>query len=155
MQIDRSGGSHMRMRIFGLVVVAAVCCLPARAQTPSAKPSSTRGLATAEIFNQPDVRLLRVEIEAGVTRAAHAHNDVRFHLFIPVNGTEQLSVGSDTPIEVAPGQAQYIKKGTSHGFKNTGTSKATIIEVFVKEGAPLADRDALGALALGLAALRK
>ena len=145
----------MRIHVFTLVVVAAVCCLPALAQTPSAKPSSTRGLATAELLNQPDVRLLRVEIEAGVTRAMHAHNDVRFHLFIPISGTVQLSVGSDSPVEVAPGQAQYIMKGTSHGFKNTGTSKATIIEVFVKDGAPLADRNALGALALGLAAFRK
>jgi len=138
-----------------LAISLLLAALPALAQTPSAKPSSTRGLATAEILNQPDVRLLRVEIEAGVTRAMHAHNDVRFHLFIPVTGTVQLSIGTDNPIDVAPGQAQYIKKGTSHGFKNTGTSNATIIEVFVKEGAALADRDALGALALGLAALRK
>ena len=138
-----------------LAISLLLAALPVLAQTPSAKPSSTRGLATAEILNQPDVRLLRVEIEAGVTRAMHAHNDVRFHLFIPVTGTVQLSIGTDNPIDVAPGQAQYIKKGTSHGFKNTGTSKATIIEVFVKEGAALADRDALGALALGLAALRK
>jgi mannose-6-phosphate isomerase-like protein (cupin superfamily) len=145
----------MRINVFSLVVAAAVCSLPAVAQTPSAKPSSTRGLATLELLNQPDVRLLRVEIEAGVTRAMHAHNDVKFHLFIPVSGTVQLSIGSDNPVEVAPGQAQYIKKGTSHGFKNTGTTKATIIEVFVKEGAALADRDALGSLALGLAALRK
>jgi mannose-6-phosphate isomerase-like protein (cupin superfamily) len=145
----------MRINVFSLVVAAAVCSLPAVAQTRSAKPSSTRGLATLELLNQPDVRLLRVEIEAGVTRAMHAHNDVKFHLFIPVSGTVQLSIGSDNPVEVAPGQAQYIKKGTSHGFKNTGTTKATIIEVFVKEGAALADRDALGSLALGLAALRK
>ena len=144
----------MRIYVLSLVVVAAVYSLPALAQTPTAKPSSTRGLATAELLNQPDVRLLRVEIEAGVTRAMHAHNDVRFHLFIPVSGTVQLSIGSDNPIDVAPGQAQYIKKGTSHGFKNTGTSKATIIEVFVKDGAALADRGALGALALGIAALR-
>jgi mannose-6-phosphate isomerase-like protein (cupin superfamily) len=145
----------MRINVFSLVVAAAVCSLPAVAQTRSAKPSSTRGLATLELLNQPDVRLLRVEIEAGVTRAMHAHNDVKFHLFIPVSGTVQLSIGSDNPVEVAPGQAQYIKKGTSHGFKNTGTTKATIIEVFVKEGAALADRDALGSLALGFAALRK
>ena len=138
-----------------LAISLVLAALPALAQAPSAKPSSTRGLATAELLNQPDVRLLRVEIEAGVTRAIHAHNDVRFHLFIPISGTVQLSIGSDNPVEVPPGQAQYIKKGTSHGFKNTGTSKATIIEVFVKDGAPLADRDALSTLALGLAGLRK
>jgi hypothetical protein len=34
-------------------------------------------------------------------------------------------------VDLATWQAQFIKGGTRHGFKNIGTSTATVVEVFV------------------------
>jgi hypothetical protein len=39
----------------------------------------------------------------------------------------------DKPVPMAAWQAQFIRGGTRHGFKNTGTSTVTIVEVFVKK----------------------
>jgi hypothetical protein len=47
---------------------------------------------------RPDVRATPVEIKAGAIRAVHQHDDVKFHLFIPLMGTLQLTIGSDKPV---------------------------------------------------------
>ena len=43
------------------------------------------GISNAVLRDQPEVRTLRVVVEAGGTRAMHAHSDVRFHLFVPIS----------------------------------------------------------------------
>jgi hypothetical protein len=48
----------------------------------------------------------------------------------------------DAPV----GQAFYIKGGTPHGFRNLGSTQATVMEIFVKDGASTASLDALGAM---------
>jgi quercetin dioxygenase-like cupin family protein len=65
----------------------------------------------------------------------HTHDDVRFHLFIPVTGKIELTIGSAKPVETTPGQAYFLEKGTPHGFKNLGSSPAMVMEVFVKDSA--------------------
>ena len=73
----------------------------------------------------------------GSVRAVHAHNDVRHHLFIPAAGSVELTVGSNAPLAMTAGQqAQIIKKGTPHGFRNTGDTNVVIYEVFVREQTP-------------------
>ena len=42
-------------------------------------------------------------------------------------------------MEVNPGQVIYIEKSTPHGFRNLGTTKAVIMEVFVKADSAAAD----------------
>jgi quercetin dioxygenase-like cupin family protein len=65
----------------------------------------------------------------------HVHNDVRYHLFIPVSGQLELTIGSAKPVDAVPGQAYYMEKGTPHGFRNVGSTPAMVMEVFVKDGA--------------------
>jgi hypothetical protein len=71
----------------------------------------------------------------------HTHNDVRFHLFIPVTGKIELTIGSAKPVETTPGQAYFMEKGTPHGFRNIGSSPAIVIEVFVKDSAATVEQE--------------
>jgi quercetin dioxygenase-like cupin family protein len=111
------------------------------AQSPGAKPlvlnpiaaTSGTGVSNAALLDRAEVRVLRVDVQPGGVRNIHTHDDTLFHLFIPVAGGAQFELEPDKPVDLATWQAQFIKGGLKHGFKNTGTSTATVIEVFVKK----------------------
>ncbi len=109
-----------------------------------------QGYMPTRLWERPDVRATRVEIKPMATRAMHQHDDVKYHLFIPLAGRLQLTIGSEKPVDAPVGQAFYIKGGTPHGFRNLGSTPAMAMEIFVKDG-PTASLDARGAL---MAALR-
>src|SRR5258708_18519410 len=100
------------------------------------------GYTPVRLWERADVRATRVEIKPMAIRAVHQHDDVKFHLFIPLMGTLQLTVGSDKPVDAPIGQAFYIKGGTPHGFRNLGSTPGAAMEIFVKDG-PTASLDAL------------
>jgi len=102
------------------------------------------------LWELPDVRVLRVELKPMANRAIHQHDDVKFHLFIPLEGKLQITIGSDKPVDAPVGQAFYIKGGTPHGFRNLGSTPGMAIEVFVKNGAPSASLNALEPLVAAL-----
>jgi quercetin dioxygenase-like cupin family protein len=104
-------------------------------QTPGRAGGPNPGVTPVRLMDRSDVRVTRVELQAGAVRSVHTHNDVRFHLFIPVSGQLELTIGSAKPIDTVPGQAYYMEKGTPHGFRNAGSSAAMVMEVFVKDGA--------------------
>jgi len=95
--------------------------------------TSGHGVSNAALLDKPEVRILRVDVEPGGVRNIHTHDDVQFHLFIPVSGNMELQTEPGTPEQIGAWQPRSIKGGTRHGFKNVGTSKATIVEVFVKK----------------------
>lgn len=141
----------------GMAVIAGLLCLPASAQTPAKSKDADKeaaraaqGYAPVRLWERPDVRATRVEIKPMATRAVHQHDDVKFHLFIPLMGKLQLTVGSDKPVNAPVGQAFYIKGGTPHGFRNLGSTPGTVMEIFVKDSASAASLDALGALMAAL-----
>ena len=141
----------------GMVLIAGLLRLPALAQTPADATDRERdaaraaeGYAPVRLWDRPDVRATRVEIKPMGIRAVHQHDDVKFHLFIPLTGKLQLTIGADKPVDAAVGQAFYIKGGTPHGFRNLGSTPATVMEIFVKNGASTASLDALGALVAAL-----
>jgi hypothetical protein len=78
---------------------------------------------------------------------------VQFHLFVGIKGTVQLTIGSDKPVEVKPGQAYFMKVGTPHGFKNVTSDPAIAMEIFVKAAPSPVAANGLGALVLALSAL--
>ena len=43
----------------------------------------------------------------------------------------ELTIADAKPVQAAPGQAFFMKKGTPHGFRNTGSTTAAVMEVFV------------------------
>jgi len=142
---------------FAIAALAGMLSRGASAQTPAkgndadkAAARAAQGYAPVTLWERPDVRALRVELKPMANRAIHQHDDVKFHLFIPVTGTLQITIGSDKPVDAPAGQAFYIKGGTPHGFRNLGSTPGTAIEIFVKNGASTASLDALGALAAAL-----
>ena len=94
--------------------------------------SGNSGISNAVLRDQPDVRALRVVVDAGGTRAVHAHTDVKFHLFIPITGTMQVNLEGAPGVSVSPWHPYYMKAGTRHGFQNPGSSPVEIMEIFVK-----------------------
>jgi quercetin dioxygenase-like cupin family protein len=134
-------------------IMAALTGLPALAQTKDLIPTQDSGVARAVIIDRTEVRVLRVEIQPGATRRIHQHDDVRFHLFLPLTAGIELTAGSEKPVVASVGQAYFMMKGTPHGFRNTGTSVAMVLEVFVKPDAPSAGPLKLPGRETGLDAL--
>jgi quercetin dioxygenase-like cupin family protein len=90
------------------------------------------GVSNAVLRDQPEVRALRVVVEPGGTRVIHAHNDVKFHLFVPISGPMQLDLEGAASVAVAPWHPYFMTAGTRHGFRNVGNSAVEIMEVFVR-----------------------
>lgn len=126
-------------------MVAVVWMSSAVAQTPGTGASpggpklnpiaatSGHGLANAPLLDQAEVRVLRVDVEPGGVRNVHSHDDVRFHIFVPITGTMQMEVEGQKPVNLAPWQAQFLKGGTKHGFTNKTTATVSIMEVFARQ----------------------
>ena len=134
------------------MVLAVLIAQPKAAQTPAAGEADP-GVRPTRLIDRSEVRVSRVEIQPGAVRRVHVHDDVEYHLWIPIEGQLQITIGSDAPVAAASGQAFFLKRGTSHGFKNVGSTPAAVFEIFVKQTktARGPDPEAFRALALALA----
>ena len=135
------------LRMIGIVALVVTWSGRTAAQTPSSTPGIVRqatqpapepaprpadpGVMFVVLMDTPEVRILRVVLEPGAVRRVHTHEDVTFHLLMPLNGVVQVTMDKER-VEAKPGQAFYMKKGTPHSFTNTGTTPVTIMETFVK-----------------------
>ncbi|HEY7390895.1 MAG TPA: cupin domain-containing protein [Bryobacteraceae bacterium] len=143
----------MRSRpVISAAVLALLCGIPGIAQTLTNGKSANAGVNPIRLLDQKEVRVSRVEIQPGAVRSVHTHDDVRFHLWIPISGKLELTIGSAKPVEATSGQAFFFERGTPHGFKNVGDTPAAVIEVFVKDAPSAAEVQSLG---VALAALAK
>ena len=113
------------------------------------------GVKPTRLIDRAEIRVTRVEVQPGASRRVHTHDDVVYHLWVPIEGRLQLTIGSDAPVAAASGQAFFMKRGTPHGFTNVGTTPAAVLEIFVKQTTTAAGLDPLGAVATELAALRE
>jgi len=139
-----------------LVVVVAFCCASALAQQRGQGRGGIAGVSPSTIMDTPDVRVARVQIDAGAVRPSHVHNEGPFHMVIPITGPVQVFFGPEGKEEmelVAPGQVHFFKSNTPHGFKNPGSTQVTFIEIFVKNTGR-ASTDAIESLAVGMNAYR-
>ena len=91
------------------------------------------GVSNVPLIDREEVRVLRVDVAPNGVRNIHAHDDMQYHLFIPTASGMRFEVESGTPMDIAAWQAQFIKGGTRHGFRNTSTAPVTVVEVFVKK----------------------
>jgi quercetin dioxygenase-like cupin family protein len=124
--------------ILSMVFVDLLFGVQTSAQAPAAN-SPDAGVNPVRLMDRPEVRVSRVEVAPGAVRTVHTHDDVRFHLWIPVSGKLEITIGSAKPVEVESGQAFFMQKGTPHGFKNIGSTPATVLEIFVKDGPATAE----------------
>jgi len=90
------------------------------------------GISNAVMRDQSKVRILRVVVEPGGVRVIHAHDNVDFHLFVPISGPMTFDREGADSVEVSPWEPVYMDAGTRHGFRNTGSSPVDIMEIFVR-----------------------
>ena len=90
------------------------------------------GVSNAVLRDQPEVRAARVVVEPGGTRAMHSHDDVKFHLFVPITDAMTLNLEGASSVVVPAWQPYYMKTGTRHGFQNSGSTSVEIMEIFIK-----------------------
>jgi quercetin dioxygenase-like cupin family protein len=125
----------------GLAVLAGG---PVAAQTQA---EADPGVQPTRLIDRAEVRVSRVQIQAGAVRRVHQHDDVEYHLWVPIDGKLEITIGSAAPVAAASGQAFFMKKGTPHGFKNVGTTPAAVFEIFVKQTNVAADENLFALLA--------
>jgi len=99
---------------------------------PIAATSGT-GVSNVALLNRDEIRVLRVDVAPGGVRNVHSHDDMQYHLFIPTAAGMRFEATPDKPIDLAAWQAQFVKGGTQHGFRNTSGATVTIMEIFVKK----------------------
>lgn len=131
-----------RYVVLALGLASLVFAVP-RAQTPVVtgdhstplRPlagAGNKGISNAVLRDQPEVRTLRVVVEPNGVREMHSHDDVKFHMFVPISGPMTLTLEGAAPVTVAPWHPYFMNKGTRHGFTNAGTAAVEIMEVFVR-----------------------
>src|SRR5215211_6172694 len=76
------------------------------------------GVNFLNVVENPHVRVLQVTLQPGAVRRPHVHNDVTFHMLVPITGSLELTVEKDPVITTVPGQAYYMVKGQTHSFTN-------------------------------------
>jgi len=135
-------------RLFAaLALVGCVLATRPIAAQPPAAGEADPGVRPTRLIDRAEIRVSRVEIQAGATRRVHAHDDVEYHVWVPLEGSFQITIGSDAPVAAKAGQAFFLKRGTPHGFKNVGTTAGAVMEIFVKQTTAAADVAAWLALA--------
>jgi quercetin dioxygenase-like cupin family protein len=90
------------------------------------------GVNFLNVVENPHVRVLQVTLQPGAVRRPHVHNDVTFHMLVPITGALELTVEKDPVITTVPGQAYYMTKGQVHTFTNKSAAAVQVIELFIK-----------------------
>jgi quercetin dioxygenase-like cupin family protein len=147
----------MLKKVIGLTIaISALTYVPATAQTPAPAPAAPAtgqaqpparagggmksgqtgnpdpGVNFLVVVENPHVRVLQVTLQPGAVRRPHVHNDVTFHMLVPVTGSLELTVEKDPVVTTVPGQAYYMVKGQTHGFTNKSSAAVQVIELFIK-----------------------
>lgn len=117
-----------------VVLVALVLTLLPRPSAAQAGPQAEAdpGVRPTRLIDRDEIRVSRVTLAAGAVRRVHAHDDVVYHVWVPLEGTLEITIGADAPVAARPGQAFFLRQGTSHGFRNTGPTPGAAMEIFVK-----------------------
>src|SRR4029077_9880225 len=99
------------MRITAIVFALALCfTLQTGAQDPAGKKGADPGVKPVRLIDRAEVRVLHVDLAPNAVRSVHTHDDVRFHLWLPVSGKLDITIGSEKPVEAMPGQAFFMEK---------------------------------------------
>ena len=132
----------MRKRSIARVTMLAVTLLLLTGTQPTAQQRADPGVTFTRLIDREEIRISRVVLEPGATRQPHSHNDVHYHAWVPLEGSFELSLGTDAPVPASAGDAFFLERGTMHGFRNVGTTDAAVMEVFVlvTDGADTASR---------------
>src|SRR5690242_19481769 len=67
------------------------------------------GVFYATVMDRPEVRIGHVRVAPGGSRRSHTHDDVIWHVMVPLNGTVRLTIGTDAPIDASAGKVYFLK----------------------------------------------
>ena len=123
----------MSRHIAALLLIVGGVLVASTAVAQTVQGEADPGVRPTRLIDRAEVRVSRVELQPGAVRRVHTHDDVEFHLWIPIEGTLELTVRSESPVPAKSGQAFYFVRGTPHGFKNTGATPAAVFEIFIKQ----------------------
>lgn len=90
------------------------------------------GMSYREVMNKDQFRVLQDWSEPGAVRRMHNHPGTTYHVFTLLTGQLSFTIEGQAPIDVRAGDVLELAPGVIHGFKNTGTVTATMVEVFGK-----------------------
>lgn len=126
----------------GILVVGMIATVSGQsAARPGPQPEADPGVRPTRLIDRDEIRVSRIDLQPGATRSVHAHDDVEYHVWTPVEGTFEFTMGSDAPVTAKPGQAFFMKRGTRHGFRNVGKASGAVFEIFVKKTTTAASAD--------------
>jgi quercetin dioxygenase-like cupin family protein len=132
-------------------VVASIVPLAAQQDTAQPQAAPDPGVNPVRLLDRDEIRVTRVELAPGAVRRAHSHDDVAYHVWVPVTGMLEITIEKGAATSAKPGQAFFMKKGTQHWFRNTGTTAAAVMEIFVKRSTTAADGHPMDEPAVALA----
>jgi hypothetical protein len=125
------------------IFVAVFCGASAVAQTPAASEwklemrtlaaTSGVGLSNGALIDRPEIRIIRVDLQPGSVRLLHTHDDVRYHLMIPITGGAQANFSPTDSVPLQQWQPVFFQGGSTHGFQNNSTSTLSVMEIFVRK----------------------
>jgi quercetin dioxygenase-like cupin family protein len=119
-------------RVFALVAALTLAAASRPAAQNQQPGEADPGVRPVRLIDRDEIRVSRVELQPGAVRRVHAHDDVVYHVWVSLEGSLEITIGSAAPVKAAAGQAFFMTKGTMHGFRNTGTTPAAAMEIFVK-----------------------
>jgi len=141
------------VRAAALAFCALLVAAPLMGQTPApAEPDP--GVRLIRLINRPEIRVSRIELQSGAARAVHAHDEVEYHVWVPLEGRLEITIAPDGPVVAEPGQAFFMTRGTQHGFRNVGSGPAAVMEIFVQQSSVTASREAAEQLAQVMAQIQ-
>jgi len=121
--------------MLSMVVPAAQTAIVSGDRSTPLQPTTAAGnigVSTATVRDAPEARVVRVLVDPGGVRATHSHDDVKFHLFVPISGPMTLDMDGAPSVVVQPWQPYSMTRGTKHGFHNPGSTPAEVLEIFIK-----------------------
>jgi quercetin dioxygenase-like cupin family protein len=135
-----------------LALVVTSLTGPARATAQAAtQPEADPGVRPTRLIDRAEIRVSRIDLQGGAVRAVHAHDDVEYHVWVPLEGRLEITIAPNGPVVATPGQAFFMTRGTQHGFRNLESGPAAVMEIFVKQSSVSASREAAEQLAQVLA----
>ena len=138
-------GSMRNATTIALTALSLLAAGQAAAQTPTPAEADP-GVRPTRLIDRAEIRVSRVELGPNAVRAVHAHDDVEYHVWVPLEGRLEITIESGSPTVAEPGQAFFMTRGTMHGFRNLEATPAAVMEIFVKQSNVGASLDAMKGL---------
>jgi hypothetical protein len=116
------------------MVALALSCGTIGAQEP-ATPTT--------IIENPETRIVRVDILASSTRSMHNHPDMNWHVFVTMDAPIVLTIQGQeaNPVKLGPWQSHFFRGGVTHAITNPSPKPVQFLEFFSKKAATAASND--------------